>query len=272
MSNSPVRAADVAKDLERRIRENEFAPHERLPTVAALAEEYRTAQNTAHAAVKILARKGLVTSVRSYGTIVSDWRRPRQIRRKRAVYADERGYYFDMLAKEWNATEPSRIAWEPVATHLADLLGIEEGAEVLIRQRLVGDIIELAPGRKHLSPQQVSTTVIPADIARPLKLDRKDTGMTGALGLLEKWLQEDAKDPEKRLHFEDVTYARFPTEAETAALQLGADVPALGIAVLVVDPRPGGRVLAVNDYVMDGRRWMVGHSLTRTASARGNGK
>lgn len=256
MSKS-VKASDVAADLERRIRAGEFAAHERLPTVAALAVEYATAQNTAHTAVKALARKGLVTSVRSYGTVVRDWRRPRQVRRRRAVYRDEQGFYFDPLAKDWKATGPSRIAWEPAEDYVAELLGIDIGDEVLVRERVSGDEVELSPGRRHITPQQVCSTTVPADIARQLGLDAEDTGPGGVLCRV-----EEAFGP---VSFDDVTYVRFPTKAEVEQLQLGGDTPILGIAVTLVDT--SGRVVACNDYRMDGRRWMISHPLKRTRSA-----
>jgi DNA-binding GntR family transcriptional regulator len=258
MSN-PVRAADVARALEQRIRKNEFEPHERLPSIAALAEEYAIAQNTAHTAIKILARKGLVTSVRSYGTVVRDWRRPRQVRRSRAVYRDDRGFFFDQAAQDWvPATPASRIAWEPAGDYIAELLGIEPGSEVLIRERVTGDEVELAPGRRHITPQQVCSTTVPADIAREHNLGRPNTGAGGVLCRL-----EEAYGP---LTFRDVAYARFPSEQEIDLLQLGGvDTPILGIAVVAT--ASDGRVVVVNDVRMDGRRWMVEHPLKRSASA-----
>ena len=258
-----TRSAEVAADLERRIRDDEWRPHERLPTLAALTEEYSASASTVTTALKSLARKGLITLVRSYGTVVLDWRRPRQVRRKRAVYHDERGYYFDHIAKNWQATGPSVITWEPASDHLAELLAIPTGSEVLVRERTVGDEVDLGPGKTHINVQQISSTVVPGDIARELDLGRKDTGADGVLGRLE--------EAHGSLHFEDVTYARFPTKTEAAALQLGSgEAPILGIAVVISDG--SGRVLAVNDYRLDGRKWMVGHSLKRSTSARENGK
>lgn len=255
-----TRSTKVAEDIERRIRSDEFAPHERLPSLTVLSEEYSAAGSTITSALKMLARKGLVTSVRSYGTVVRDWRRPRQVRRRRAVYRDERGYYFDHLAQNWDATGPARIGWEPADDYVADLLGIESGSEVLIRERIVGEEIELAPGRRHINPQQVSKTVVPADIARPLDLGRTDTGPGGVL-----WRIEDEYG--LFASFEDVTYTRLPTKDEAAHLQLGAgDTPVLITAVVMSDST--GRALVVNNYVMDGRKWMSGHPLKRTSSTR----
>jgi len=253
------KASEIAADLERRIRSGEFAPHERIPTVAALAAQYAIAQNTAHAAVKALARRGLVTSVRSYGTVVRDWRRPRQVQRRRAVYRDEQGFYFDPLAKDWRAVAPSHIAWEPAKDYIAELLGIDAGSEVLIRERVSGDETEIAPGRRHITPQQVCTTTVPADIARQLDLGAKDTGPGGVLCRIEAEFGP--------VTFDEVTYVRFPTEEEAVQLQLGSgDVPILGIAVTLSDS--AGRIAACNDYRMDGRRWMISHPLKRTRSAK----
>ncbi len=260
-----TKIGDIAADLERRIRSDEFPANSHLPSTGALGEHYDAADGTITAAVKILARKGLVTPVRSYGTVVLDWRRPRQVRRKRAVYKDDVGYYFDQIAKGWRPPPGAKsvVTWEPASDHLAELLNIPAGSEVLIRERVVGDEVDMGPGRKHINVQQVVSTVVPADIARPLDLGREDTGQGGVLARLEEAYGQ--------CHFEDVCYSRFPTKAEAATLQLGSgDAPILGIAVVMSDDN--GRVVAVNDCRLDGRRWMVGHSLKRSTSARENGK
>lgn len=254
MSRRPTRSAEVATDLERRIRDGEFPPYAHLPALAALAEQYSTAENTAATAVKILARRGLVTSVRSFGTIVRDWRRPRQVRRRRAVYRDERGYYFDRTAETWQASAPTRIVWTVADELAAELLGIEVGDEVLVREHILGEVVETGPERRHINPQQIATTYIPADVARVLHLDQRITGPGGFMDRIESEFGQ--------LIFEDVTYARNPTDEEATQLHLGGgDTPLLGIAVIVSDG--SGRVVAVNDYRMDARRWMVAHPLHR---------
>lgn len=259
--SKPTRAVDIAAALEGRIRSGEFPPNTTIPKIADLAETYGSAENTVASAVRILARKGLVTSVRAYGTVVLDWRRPRQIRRSRAVYRDERGYYFDEIAKTWEPVKSaSDVIWEPAQDYMADLLGVEYGSEVLIRRRAIGEPVELSPGRVIVNAQQVCDTTVPADIAREHDLGRADTGPGGVLCRLEEIYGE--------MEFRDVSYARMPTKAEVEILKLGGgDTPVLGLAVVGYD-KSTGQVLVVNDVRMDGRRWFSEHPLDRADNAR----
>lgn len=253
-----TRIAEIAADLERRIYADEFPVSEKLPATRTLGKQYVAAEGTIAAAVRVLVRKGLVTPVRSYGTVVRDWRRPRQVRRQRGVYRDSAGFYFDHTAQAWAPTaHASRVSWEPATDYVAELLGIDPGQEVLIRERVVGEETELAPGRKHVSPQQICSTTVPADIAREHDLGRADTGPGGVLVRLAEALGG--------LDFEDVTYSRFATKHEIQSLNLGGgEVPVLGIATTGIDP--AGRVVVVNDVRMDGRRWMIGHRLQQNAT------
>lgn len=56
------RSQDVAADLRRRIQSGEFVPGARLPSEAALAEEYRVTRSLVRGAMAKLARQSLVQS------------------------------------------------------------------------------------------------------------------------------------------------------------------------------------------------------------------
>ncbi len=259
------KANTVAEELERRIRAGEYAPGEKLPTVAELSEQFGTAKNTAHTAIRTLVRKGMAVTYSSVGTLVLDWRRPRQIRRARAVYKDDEGFYFDEVAKPWvRVTPKSRVTWEPVEDEIADHLGIPYGSEVLIREVAIGERVEIAPGRTQVNPKQVCSTTVPADIAREHDLGRDDTGPGGILCRLEEVYGKG------KLRFTDVTYARLPSEREVEILQLGGrDVVILVNLVKVTAPVDGSqRVVAINNTRMDGRHWSIEHELRYTSSAK----
>lgn len=258
-----TRTNEIADDLERRIRQDEFEPHTNLPSLATLGSEYKASEGTIVGAIKVLARKGFVTSVRAYGTVVLDWRRPRQTRRCRKVYKDDRGFYFDEVAKSWQPIDPaSRVTWESADGYIADLLGIEYGSEVLIRERAIGEPVEIAPGRRHITPQQVCSTTVPGDIAREHDLGRENTGQGGVLFRLEEIYGD--------LEFKDVSYARMPTAREVEVLQLGSgDTPVLGLATVVTAKVNGeSRVVVVNDVRMDGRRWFSEHPLKKPTTRK----
>jgi GntR family transcriptional regulator len=61
----------VAADLRRRVEAGEWAPDAALPSVARLAEEYRTSRSTVTRALHMLAAEGLVEVESRWGSFVS---------------------------------------------------------------------------------------------------------------------------------------------------------------------------------------------------------
>lgn len=257
------KAAGIAKELEQRIRAGTYVPGERLPSVAEIADEFGVARNTANSAVKMLAREKFVISDGSRGTLVLDWRTPRQVRRQRAVYEDDFGFYFDPVAKDWvRATPKSRVTWEKVSDEIADILEIPYGADVLIREMVTGQEVEIGPGRKQVNPKQVCSTTVPADIAREHDLGREETGPGGVLFRL--------RDAYGRLKFTDTLFARMATPREAELLQLGgAEIPLLVSVTKVIAKVDGrDRVVAANNIRMDGRSMAIEHNLRSGTPAK----
>jgi DNA-binding GntR family transcriptional regulator len=62
----------VADALRERIDAGEWLPGEALPSVAALSGEYGVSTSTAGRAIKVLAGEGKVTTVKGWGTFVSE--------------------------------------------------------------------------------------------------------------------------------------------------------------------------------------------------------
>jgi GntR family transcriptional regulator len=62
----------VASLLRARIESGEWGPGEALPSIVALAVEYRVTTNTLQKGLRILKAEGLVTSVPGYGTFVAE--------------------------------------------------------------------------------------------------------------------------------------------------------------------------------------------------------
>lgn len=62
----------VAGLLRARIESGEWEPGEALPSIVALAAEYRVTTNTVQKGLRILKAEGLVTSVPGYGTFVAE--------------------------------------------------------------------------------------------------------------------------------------------------------------------------------------------------------
>lgn len=54
---------DLADSIRRRIQNGEWAPGERLPSTAQLAEEYGVGQSTVFNAMSLLKHEGIVTAM-----------------------------------------------------------------------------------------------------------------------------------------------------------------------------------------------------------------
>jgi DNA-binding GntR family transcriptional regulator len=78
LSNAEYRYAQVAGDLERRIRAGEFPYDSRLPRREDLASEYGVGEMTVRRALRELAERGMVRPMPSVGTVVI-WGIPRTL-------------------------------------------------------------------------------------------------------------------------------------------------------------------------------------------------
>lgn len=75
MSQSKANWKTIESELRARILSGEFAPGARMPSDAALAEEWKVSRPTAHRALAELQRLGLVVRNRGAGTIVAEQNR-----------------------------------------------------------------------------------------------------------------------------------------------------------------------------------------------------
>jgi DNA-binding GntR family transcriptional regulator len=65
-------SVQIAGLLRARIESGEWGPGEALPSIVALAAEYRVTTNTVQKGLRILKAERLVTSVPGYGTFVAE--------------------------------------------------------------------------------------------------------------------------------------------------------------------------------------------------------
>ncbi|MFF1511880.1 GntR family transcriptional regulator [Streptomyces sp. NPDC058326] len=250
----PVSYRDIAADLRQQISEGRYLPGDKLPMLTELQEQYGAGYQTVRSAITLLEQEGLVVAVRRRGTIVRERPEKRRITRSRQVYRDEIGYFFDQTAQPWVALEAPAIRWGVIPVDLAGLMGLDTGAEVLIRDRVMGD----PESRK---PKQLATSYLPADIARGTRLAEADTGPGGIYDRLEEM-------GHRPLRWSEGVSARMPSPEEAEALNLPADVGVPLLRVVRVTAGPDGTVVELNDTRMSAEEFEIGYSIRRHASAR----
>lgn len=250
----PVSYREIAADLRQQISEGRYLPGDKLPMLTELQEQYGAGYQTVRSAITLLEQEGLVVAVRRRGTIVRERPEKRRITRSRQVFRDEIGYFFDQTAQTWAALEAPTIRWGVVPVDLAGLMGLDTGAEVLIRDRVMGD-------PETRKPKQLATSYLPADIARGTQLAEADTGPGGIYDRLEEM-------GHRPLRWSEGVSARMPSPEEAEALNLPADVGVPLLRVVRVTTSPDGRVVELNDTRMSAEEFEIGYSIRRHASAR----
>jgi len=143
------------------------------------------------------------------------------------------------------------VSWNPAPADIAALLDIEPGAEVLVRDRVMGTTTG--------TPQQLATSYLPADIAHGTVLEHPDTGPGGIYDRLE----EMGHQP---LRWSETLGARMPLHHEARALHLPPGVPLLRI--LRTTTNPAGRVLEINDTRVSAALFEISYPLQRHRTAQ----
>lgn len=244
---------DVAEALRAGISRGDFPPGSTIPKETELMAAHGVGRETVRRAVAQIAAEGLIEPVRRRGTVVR--RRParRRITRSRQVYRDELGYYFDQAAQGWRPLRPPSVSRGPVPYDVAALLGLDAGAEVVIRDRVMGD-----PATGQAT--QLATSYIPAALAAELPiLAEPDTGPGGIYDRLE----QAGHGP---IQWTEAITARAPGTEEALLLKLPPGVPLLRIVRLAASS--AGRPLEVNDTRVNAEEWEIGYPITRHRSAR----
>jgi DNA-binding GntR family transcriptional regulator len=243
---------DIARELREAIDRGDYPPGTLIPKETELMAAHRVGRETVRRAVAQLTAEGILEPRRRRGTLVRARPDRQRITRSRMVFRDYLGYYFDPVAQPWRPLRTPTVSRGPVPYDVAGLLGVEPGAEAVIRDRLMGDP---ATGE----PTQLATSYIPAALAAELPvLAEADTGPGGIYDRLEE-------AGHGQIQWGEAITARMPAPDEARLLRLPPGVPLLRIIRLAVSP--AGRPLEVNDTRLDAERWEVGYPLTRHTPA-----
>ncbi|MEV7782729.1 GntR family transcriptional regulator [Kitasatospora sp. NPDC088351] len=245
---------EIAADLRQKISEGRYAPGDRLPMLTELQEQYGASYQTVRSAIALLEQEGLVIAVRRRGTIVRERPEKLRITRSREVFRDEIGYFFDPTAQPWKALSAPTVSWGIVPVDLSALMGLEPGAEVLVRDRVMGD-------PETNEPTQLATSYLPAVLTRGTRLAEADTGPGGIYDRFEEM-------GHRPLEWSESVSARMPSPEEAEALHLPTDVGVPLLRVLRLTMSPTGQVLEVNDTRMSSERFEIGYSISRSPSAQ----
>jgi GntR family transcriptional regulator len=250
-------AEQIAASLRAQIQRGELQPGDRLPSMEQLAQDFSVNRQTARQALNQLKAEGLAESPGGRaGTVVR--RRPTQrVKRSRSIERDHLGYYSGPTVQHWRTIPGLGLAVDtkPVPADIAELLGVQPGTPVLVRERANGD-----PDQEQY--RQLTASWFHPSIVEDVPVLAGDTGLGGSYDRIEEW-------SEQPLHWEEEVTAATPSPDEAEALLLPPGVPMLRILRIATLGRgKKARVVEVQDIRMSGELFSVRYPLQRRGAAR----
>lgn len=231
----------IAADLRSAIQRGEYSPGHQLPSGSALMARYGVARQTVQNAIDLLRAEGLVTSRPGAGVFVRDRPAVRRLARSRlsraARQAGRGAFLADASSGGFTPHVDVTVRVEKAGERIADLLDIEPGEEVIVRDRVMradDQVIQLAVSR------------LPRSITKGTAIEQPDTGPTGTYGVLESagYVLH---------HFVECVATRLMTPDEATLFALGIGAAVLTVTRIAYDTK--SRPLEVNDMVMAGDRY-----------------
>ncbi|MGH8907862.1 MAG: GntR family transcriptional regulator [Egibacteraceae bacterium] len=201
--------------------------------------------NTALRAVQELNRIGLTRSESGRGVVVRARPPVRRAARTRAQRReDQRGFYGALEDAGLKPEVKTDIRPAPIPANLAEILGVEPGTEVLIRDRHMGTPDD---------PLQLATSYFLPEVAERIpQLGEHDTGPGGMYARME--------DAGYELRLEEIVGARMPLPEETTALKLVTETPLL--TIIRVAYGQNDRPLEVCDTRLASDRYELSYDVT----------
>ncbi|WP_030185895.1 GntR family transcriptional regulator [Streptomyces capuensis] len=248
-------AAHVADQLRAAIEAGEFPVGETLPSAESLGERYNAHRYTVQKAVRQLAAEGYLLLTHRHPARVRERPRHLTVVRDRHVYRDDIGYFFDRNAQDWRALEtPTRGVVVP-PDHIADLLNLPRGQEVLARDRKMGPTTAK-------TAYQVATSYIP--MALVAEIPALGSAKPGPGGIYDR-IEEHFGAP---LDWHETVSARHPTPEEQAALRIAPNSPVLVVTREARIQRGDEQLVAeVNETRMPATQFAVAYTVNRDATA-----
>lgn len=243
IERAPSEYRQVAGIIRDRIRSGEYARGAFLPKEDDLAAQLKVSRNVVNEALRLLRSEGLVRTQRGRGTSVHRVpviRRNAAGRQLRSVReADGARGAFDAEIRALGLTPRSEVTpWRTEApSPIAETLGVDEGADVLARQRVMyADDV----------PVQLATSWIPWDIAEGTALTEVDTGRGGTYSRL-------AELGHAPTRFSELTRQRIPDADEAEALDM--ETTGRVFDILRVARDASGRAVEVTVSIVPAHQW-----------------
>ncbi|AXB46430.1 GntR family transcriptional regulator [Amycolatopsis albispora] len=235
----------VADELRKKINAGEYRPGDKLPSERVLVDTYQVSRITIREAVGLLRAEGLVSAEHGKGVFIRPPQKVERLSRSRlsraARSAGQAAFLADAASNRFTPAVEVDIRVEAATTEVAQVLGIGEGDEVLVRERVMS-----ADGQ----PIQLATSRLPRSITAGTAIEQTDTGPGGTYARLEEAGHTLA-------HFSETVGARMPTPDEASLLRLGAGTPILVVRRVAVDTE--GAAVEVNDMRLAGDRYELAY-------------
>lgn len=238
---------EVAETLRARIREQTYPPGGKLPSEQDLSQELNVARDTVRLALGLLRAEGLLRTYRGRGTFVVE--NP-PLRERGTAHAREhrertQGDVFTTSLAEHGRTGQMRITagtW-PAPEEVVARLGLEDGADAVVRQRI--EIVGGAPSalRDDWYPIEVAAGT---ELANPANIERGSNRVLMELG-------------HEVTHEDHSIRARGPTQQETRTLEVAPEVPVLD--VWKTGYAAGGRPVVVYHDILPADRHVIDYSI-----------
>ncbi|GIH86360.1 GntR family transcriptional regulator [Planobispora rosea] len=247
-----ARWEEIAAVLRERIRTGHYRPGDTIPKEKDLQVEFTCSRTPVRQAVAALTAEGLLQPVRRGGTKVQRRLARQPITLDFTVGRDERGYYFGTATQPWRALETPAVTEEPCPPDLAQVLDVQPGAPVVIRDRVMGD-----PETREV--MQVATSYLPADLAAGTVLAAADTGPGGIYDRMER----DLGWGPLQWRLGVSSHAASPDEVRLLSLAPGVPVLCVTRTTTATTGPVAGRVVEVNVTRRDASRFELGSAIVR---------
>ncbi|QIB44872.1 GntR family transcriptional regulator [Streptomyces aureoverticillatus] len=240
-------AREIADELRERIRSGELRPGARLPGEPKLVKDHGVAKETARRALTLLVTEGLAVRRKGSGTYVREFQPIRRVANERLSQERWGGgrsiWSADIGQRPMRVTE-LRVFEAPAPDHVAQMLELNDGAAVIVRDRLFAVEGE---------PVQAAVSYLPADLVRESAIAQEDTGAGGTYARL-------AELGAKPVRFVEELRARMPSQDESERLRLAEGTPVVEIyrTALTEDGKP----VEVNRMLLDAGIYVMEYRIT----------